>query len=274
METAEIFERNDNLVKGETVNNALILTKSTWIAICQLPLAERIEAVTIMADFALYGEIIESDKFYINAITSMFLPNAVAMDRRYKQSVRNGKLAEHEKKFQDEEIIKLHQKGMTNKQVADEIKCSESTVKRAIANFRLAKEEDEAEKLKEEADRVKAEEEKFMRVHNLEIEKEKEHEPEKELENKKEHENEPENEHDIDTELVKLISNITELPETIFDDLKDFNKYDRLCIFYDIRPCVFEKTSLIDAYKENKSRITDGGKKKLYQMLEKYGQAA
>ena len=95
------------------------------------------DKIEVMADIIRYGVYGKED--YTNTYSKFILPLVkVGIDNakvRYKSATENGKKGGRTKQFKDEEINALKSQGMTNKQVAAALGCSEKTVQRSnVAN--------------------------------------------------------------------------------------------------------------------------------------------
>ena len=81
-------------------------------------------------DYGIYGEYDDSDVMVKLLMTQTALSIDKAQDR-YAAAVENGKKGGRPRKNKDEEIFTLREKGLTNKEIAEELKCSVSTIERA-----------------------------------------------------------------------------------------------------------------------------------------------
>lgn len=95
---------------------------------------DKIEVMAAIIRYGVYGE-----EDYTNTYSKFILPLVkVGIDNaktRYNSATENGKKGGRTKQFKDEEINALKSQGMTNKQVAAALGCSEKTVQRSnVAN--------------------------------------------------------------------------------------------------------------------------------------------
>lgn len=94
-------------------------------------------------EFGLYGIVPnENDDVWIygfeQAMTSIY-----SSKEKYNKSVENGKKGGAPRKYDHDLIVELKRQGLTNKQVAEELGCSEITVSRALKEKREETESEE-----------------------------------------------------------------------------------------------------------------------------------
>lgn len=83
-----------------------------------------------------YGTIKEfdtDDQKIINMVNGMCRDLIVSAKRRRLASIENGKQGGRPKKYKDEDIFDLFNKGLTHQEIADNLGCSVKTVQRALA---------------------------------------------------------------------------------------------------------------------------------------------
>lgn len=83
-----------------------------------------------------YGTIKEfdtEDQKIINMVNGMCRDLIVSAKKRRLASIENGKQGGRPKKYKTEDIIDLSNKGLSPKQIADELGCAIKTVQRALA---------------------------------------------------------------------------------------------------------------------------------------------
>lgn len=95
---------------------------------------DKIEVIAAIVRYGVYGK-----EDYTNPYAKIILPLVkIGIDNakeRYNTAIQNGKKGGRAKQFKDEEITALKSQGMTNKEVAAALGCSEKTVQRAnVAN--------------------------------------------------------------------------------------------------------------------------------------------
>ena len=90
------------------------------------------DRLEVLADIIYYG--VYGKEEYENQYSKLILPLIkVGIDNaktRYNKATENGKKGGRTKQFKDEDISALKSKGMTNKEVAAALGCSEKTVER------------------------------------------------------------------------------------------------------------------------------------------------
>lgn len=102
----------------------------------ELPTEEDKAAVALaIIRYGTNGEITDNN-IYCRLILPLVSCGIDKAKERYAESVTNGTKGGRQKQFSDEKIIELKLQGMTNKQVAEIMGCSEKTVERANSTYR------------------------------------------------------------------------------------------------------------------------------------------
>lgn len=84
-----------------------------------------------------YGTIKEfdtDDQKIINMVNGMCRDLIISAKKRREASMTNGKQGGRPKRYSEEEIIAMHNKGISIQDIAENLGCSVKTVKRALAN--------------------------------------------------------------------------------------------------------------------------------------------
>lgn len=90
----------------------------------------------IMA-FGLYGEVPEEESSVWLYGFEQSITSISAAKTRYTAAVENGKKGGRKKTIDDNKVIELKEDwGFTNKEIAEELNCSVSSVEKIIANYR------------------------------------------------------------------------------------------------------------------------------------------
>lgn len=83
--------------------------------------------------YGVTGEIETNDPMTIGFINAMCKDLVEKSKKRHKACVENGNRGGRPKQFNDEEIIALHDQGLSEQDIADNLGCALRTVQRAIA---------------------------------------------------------------------------------------------------------------------------------------------
>lgn len=83
--------------------------------------------------YGVTGEIETNDPMTIGFINAMCKDLVEKSKKRHKACVENGNRGGRPKQFNDEEIIALHDQGLSEQDIADNLGCTVRTVQRAIA---------------------------------------------------------------------------------------------------------------------------------------------
>lgn len=122
------------------------------------------EALWNLMTLATAGDIETEKKSIIGFITGCVMPNIDAAKKRYDAAVENGKKGGRPKKIDEEEVIKLKGQGMKNREIAEKLGCSESSIEKINAKTR--KNQKNLEKEIEEEKEKEIEEEKEIEKRN------------------------------------------------------------------------------------------------------------
>lgn len=114
-------------------------TYDTMIELEQKSIEDAYKFVKAVAQYGLYGEYDESDPV-INALMQQAAFGIDKARNNRKKNVEDGKKGGRKKKFANEVIWELKDKGLTNQQVANQLGCSVKTVERANTSRRSLEE--------------------------------------------------------------------------------------------------------------------------------------
>ena len=84
-----------------------------------------------IVDYGIYGEYDDSDPI-INAIMVQTVFSIDKSYSNYQNCIINGSKGGAKKKYNDDQIYELIDKGMTHKQIAQQLGCSTKTIQRAL----------------------------------------------------------------------------------------------------------------------------------------------
>lgn len=119
------------------MKDSAIIYESAYQAINYLPDDQlQLEALKGLLEYGFYDTMPESDNPFVNMIYVQAIPSMRNAKERYKYAVENGKKGGRPATVSTEEIIKMKEDGMTNKQIADKIGCSERNIEKRISAYR------------------------------------------------------------------------------------------------------------------------------------------
>lgn len=85
--------------------------------------------------YGVTGEVTSDDPIVIGIINAMCKDLVERSKTRYKDCINNGKKGGRPKKYDDAEILRLHNLGLSNQEIADNFLCSVKTVERALKAY-------------------------------------------------------------------------------------------------------------------------------------------
>lgn len=86
-------------------------------------------------NYGTYKDFDTDDQKIINMVNGMCRDLIVSAKKRRLASIENGKQGGRPKKYSDDEIKALYNKGLSPQEIADNLQCSIKTVQRALANI-------------------------------------------------------------------------------------------------------------------------------------------
>ena len=131
---------------------------------------------------ATAGDIETERKSIIGFISGAVMPNVNKAKDRYAAAIENGKKGGRPKKIDENKALELKQKGMTNKQVAEALGCSVSSIEKINAENRKNQNNQKNQGIIVIENQETRKNQKNL---DIDIEKEKEREKEKEIEKEK-----------------------------------------------------------------------------------------
>lgn len=84
-----------------------------------------------IVDYGIYGEYDNTDPI-VNALMVQTVFNINKSQNNYLKCVADGSKGGAKKKYSDDQIYELIDKGMTHKQIAEQLGCSTKTIQRAL----------------------------------------------------------------------------------------------------------------------------------------------
>ena len=128
----------------------MVVYADVYKTIRLIPIAEeRAAAAMALLDYGCGGLEYEGDSIFIQMIMQQAKIGIDKAQERYNKSIENGKKGGRTKQFKDEDIIALKSQGMTNKEVAAVLGCSERTVQRSNVSNRQNIQTDKTDTTKE-----------------------------------------------------------------------------------------------------------------------------
>ncbi len=101
------------------------------------------ELAYAIVEYGVTGEITSENPIIIGIVNGMCKDLIDKSKSKYKDCVNNGKKGGRPKKYDDAEILRLHNLGLSNQDIADNLLCNIKTVERALKNY----EEDDGEEI-------------------------------------------------------------------------------------------------------------------------------
>ena len=114
------------------VNDAVVINLSTYEAVQSLSKKSRLAFYDAYILSGLMDETIYSGIPLVDSYVTLLRPTQVATAKRHAAAVKNGRNNPHDEKFTIEEILAVKGKGYTNRQIAEALGCSYSTVQKKI----------------------------------------------------------------------------------------------------------------------------------------------
>lgn len=127
------------LVEGGGGGDAAVLYRSELLSILELETVEqREEAFRLFAMQALFEETQKSDNEdqskarSVNTILRMAFQSQISRNRRHEASVNNGEKGGRPQTVDRTAVWRLREKGLSQRQIADELNCAPKTVQRIL----------------------------------------------------------------------------------------------------------------------------------------------
>ena len=83
--------------------------------------------------YGVTGQTTSNDPVIVGTVTGMCAALIDKSKKRYNSCVANGKKGGRPKQYNNEDILYLHQQGLSEQDIADNLGCSVKTVQRALA---------------------------------------------------------------------------------------------------------------------------------------------
>ena len=118
------------------MKESMIVYESAYKAINYLPDEKlQLEAFRGLMEYGFYGTIPESENPFVNMIFVQAIPSMRSAKERYDDSVENGKKGGRPAMVPIEDILKMKHDGMTNKQIAEKLGCSEKNIEKRVSTY-------------------------------------------------------------------------------------------------------------------------------------------
>jgi hypothetical protein len=85
--------------------------------------------------YGVTGEMTSEDPIITGTVTGMCAALIDKSKKKYNSCVANGKQGGRPSQYSDEEVWELHEKGLSDSEIAEKLGCSVKTVKRKLASF-------------------------------------------------------------------------------------------------------------------------------------------
>lgn len=116
--------------------DSAIIYESVYKTIELIPDTElKWEAIKGILRYGFYGEELSSDNPLVEMVYTSAFPSLRNAVERYERAVENGKKGGRPTEVSTEKIIQMKNKGMTNKQIADETGCSIKNIEKRITAY-------------------------------------------------------------------------------------------------------------------------------------------
>lgn len=118
------------------MKESMVIYESAYKAIGYLPDEKsQLEALKGLLEYGFYDTIPKSDNPIVNMIYVQAIPSMRSAKERYELSVENGRKGGRPAAVPTEDIVKMKQDGMTNKQIAEQLGCSEKNIEKRISTY-------------------------------------------------------------------------------------------------------------------------------------------
>ena len=116
--------------------DSAIIYESVYKTIELIPDTElKWEAIKGILRYGFYGDELSSDNPLVEMVYTSAFPSLRNAVERYERAVENGKKGGRPTEVSTEKIIQMKNKGMTNKQIADETGCSIKNIEKRITAY-------------------------------------------------------------------------------------------------------------------------------------------
>lgn len=118
------------------MRESMIIYESAYKAINYLPDEKlQLEAFKGLMEYGFYGTVPESENPFVNMIFVQAIPSMRSAAERYEASVENGKKGGRPASAPIEDILQMKHDGMTNRQIAEKLGCSEKNIEKRISTY-------------------------------------------------------------------------------------------------------------------------------------------
>ena len=119
------------------MKESMVICESAYKAIGYLPDDKlQLEAFRGLMEYGFYGIIPESENPFVNMVYVQAIPSMRSAAERYEKAIEDGRKGGRPTEVSTTEIVKMKECGMTNKQIAEKIGCSERNVEKRLATYR------------------------------------------------------------------------------------------------------------------------------------------
>lgn len=118
------------------MKESMVIYESAYKAISYLPDEQlQLEAYRGLMEYGFYGIVPESDNPFVNMVYVQAIPSIRSAAERYEKAVEDGRRGGRPTDVPTTEIIKMKQSGMTNKQIAEKLGCTEKNIEKRVTTY-------------------------------------------------------------------------------------------------------------------------------------------
>lgn len=118
------------------MKESMIIYESAYKAINYLPNEKlQLEAFKGLMEYGFYGTVPKSENPFVNMVYVQAIPSMRNAKERYDASVENGRKGGRPAVIPIEDILQMKQDGMTNKQIAERLGCSEKNIEKRVSTY-------------------------------------------------------------------------------------------------------------------------------------------
>lgn len=118
------------------MKESMVIYESAYKAISYLPDEKlQLEAYRGLMEYGFYGIIPESENPFVSMVYVQAIPSMRSAAERYEKAVEDGRKGGRPTEVPTTEIIKMKENGMTNKQIAEKLGCSEKNIEKRVSTY-------------------------------------------------------------------------------------------------------------------------------------------
>lgn len=121
------------------MKESMVIYESAYKAINYLPDEKsQLEAYRGLMEYGFYGIIPESTNPFVNMVYVQAIPSIRSAAEHYEKAVEDGRRGGRPTEVPTTEIIRMKESGMTNKQIAEKLGCSEKNIEKRVSTYNKA----------------------------------------------------------------------------------------------------------------------------------------